>query len=106
MVGQSAYVVNAGLMYTGLSGRVSGTVLYNTVGRRIAEAAIHPLPDVYEEARHVVDASLHLSIGARAAVKLDGKNLLDAPVRFTQGPVERLYYRSGRVYSLGISWTR
>jgi TonB-dependent receptor len=105
MVGQSSYVVNTGLTYASASGRASVTVLYNTAGRRISEAAIYPLPDVYEEARHLLDASLQLPVGNAATIKLDGKNLLDAPIRFSQGGIERLYYRSGRVYSVGISWT-
>jgi hypothetical protein len=36
--------------------------------------------------------------------KLDLKNLLDEPYRFTQGTVVREYYRSGRAVVLGVSW--
>lgn len=103
MVGQAKYVVNAGITYS--SARLVANVLYNVVGPRIREAAIQPLPDVVEQARHVVDVSLQSPVGPRATLKFDAKNLLDAPYRLTQGAIERHYFRTGRVYTLGISWT-
>jgi hypothetical protein len=36
--------------------------------------------------------------------KLDAKNLLDEPVRYLQGPVERLRYETGRIFSMGFKW--
>lgn len=105
MVGQSGYVVNAGLTYANESGRLNATVLYNAVGRRIAEAAIFPLPDVYDETRHLLDLSVQVPVTGQATLKVDAKNLLDAPFQFTQGSVERLYYRAGRVFSAGVTWT-
>ena len=102
MVGQANYVVNAGLTYS--SDRLTTNVLYNIVGPRIREAAIAPLPDVIEHARHVIDVSLQTPLGPRSTIKFDAKNLLDSPYKLTQGPNERHYYRTGRVYALGISW--
>ena len=103
MVGQAEYVVNAGLSYT--STRLFANVLYNVVGPRIREAAIQPLPDVTEHARNIIDVSVQAPVGPQATLKLDAKNLLDAPFLLTQGTVERHYYRTGRAYSLGVSWT-
>jgi outer membrane receptor protein involved in Fe transport len=105
MVGQSDYVVNTGLAYTSPGGGISITALYNVVGRRIAEAAPRPLPDTYEEARHLVDLSAQFQPWPSVSVKLDAKNLLDAPYRFTQGDVVRLRYKSGRSFSVGFGWT-
>jgi outer membrane receptor protein involved in Fe transport len=102
LVGQAAYVVNAGLTYA-LSGW-NGTVLYNVVGRRVAEAGFQPYPDVYEEPRSQLDASLQVPVAGDLAFRLDGKNLLDAKTRFTQGAVDRLSYRTGRVVSFGAQW--
>jgi hypothetical protein len=79
-------------------------VLYNVVGRRIAEAGFRPYPDVYEEPRHLLDLSLEVPVMNAVALKLNGKNLLDSRVRFTQGTVDRLSYRAGRVVSLGAQW--
>jgi hypothetical protein len=48
---------------------------------------------------------MQLPILPALSVKLDGKNLLDSPVRFTQGDIVRLRYTSGRVMSAGFRWT-
>jgi hypothetical protein len=106
MVGQAPYVVNAGLTYTSESGGASATVLYNVVGRRIHSASLRPLPNVYEEARDVLDVSLRFPLFSSVAAKLDARNLLDAPYEITQGDVRREYYRAGRVISAGITWRR
>ena len=103
MVGQAEYVVNAGLSYTGSA--FSATLLYNLVGPRIREAAMQPLPDVIEESRHVFDVSMQAHLTRQTTLKLDAKNLLDAPYRYTQGGIDRHYYRTGRSFSLGLSWT-
>jgi outer membrane receptor protein involved in Fe transport len=106
MVGQAPYVVNTGLTYASESGRLSGTVLYNVVGRRIFSASLRPLPDVFEEARNVVDASIRVPVSRMLTLKLDAKNLLDAPYEVTQGDVQREFYRAGRVVSAGFTWQR
>jgi TonB-dependent receptor len=105
MMGQAAYVVNAGLTYATPNGRLSATVLYNVVGRRIVEVGQQPLPDAYELPRHVVDATVQAQLTSRIAMKLDTKNLLDAPYRVAQGSVTRLRYRAGRVFTLGVTLT-
>ena len=106
MVGQAPYVVNAGLTYTPASGLSSATLLYNVVGRRIVSAGELPLPDVYEEARHVADLSLRLAVTSALSAKLDAKNLLDAPYELTQGTVTRSYFETGRSFSIGLSLKR
>lgn len=104
MVGQSGYVVNSGLGWLSPSGRWSATALYNVVGRRIAEAGTEPLPDTYEEARHLVDVSLQFPVFREMTGRFDGKNLLDAPYRLVQGDVIRERYKTGRVFSVGFTW--
>jgi hypothetical protein len=104
MVGQSRYVVNAGVSYTPEGGATSGTLLYNVAGRRIASAAEAPLPDVYELPRHTLDLSLRFPLAWGMSGKADLKNLLDSATEFRQGDVTRESYRSGRSISLGVSW--
>jgi TonB-dependent receptor len=104
MAGQSEYVVNAGLSYGSDDGSWSATGLYNVAGPRLVEAGISPLPDTYEQARHLVDFSMQFPVAGAVSGKLDAKNLLDEPVLYLQGPVERLRYRTGRVFSLGFKW--
>jgi outer membrane receptor protein involved in Fe transport len=105
MVGQSPYVVNAGLAYARRAGGFSATVLFNRSGRRIVEAGVLPLPDSYEEARSLLDANVQLPLWNRTTLKLDALNLLDAPHRMTQGGIERLWYRSGRTFGMGLTWS-
>jgi outer membrane receptor protein involved in Fe transport len=96
--------VNTGLTYASESGRLSGTVLYNVVGRRIYAASLPPLPDVYEEARHALDVSLRVPVSSALQFKLDAKNLLDDAYEVTQGSVLREYYTAGRFLSAGFTW--
>jgi outer membrane receptor protein involved in Fe transport len=104
MVGQSEYVVNAGLGYTHPGGRFDATALFNVVGRRIAEAGTAGLPDAYEEARELLDVSARLTLSDRLSLKIDGKNLLDTPFELTQGTVTRQRYNVGRTFGFGFTW--
>lgn len=104
MVGQSAYVVNAGLGYNSPDGRWAANVLYNVAGRRIQEAGAGGLPDSYEEARHLLDVAVILPVWQRAELKLEARNLLDAPYRLTQGDVTRQRWRYGRELGFGFTW--
>ena len=104
MVGQAPYVVNAGLTYLAVGNSASATLLYNRVGDRITAAGDKPLPDVIERARNSLDLSIRLPVAGAFSARLDGKNLLDAPYRVTQGSVTREQYRVGRVVQVGLVW--
>ncbi len=104
MVGQAPYVLNAGLTWRHPSADASATLLFNRVGERISEAGEVPLPDVVEEPRNVLDASIAFPLFGGLAARADAKNLLDAPYRITQGGIVREGYRAGRVFSIGFSW--
>jgi hypothetical protein len=103
MVGQSEYVVNTGLGYQS-DGGFSATVLYNVAGRRILEAGAGGLPDAYEEPRNLVDVAVEIPLWTTTSLKLDAKNLLDAPYRLTQGTVERQRWNFGREFGFSLSW--
>ena len=104
MVGQAGHVVNIGLGYSSASGAASATLLYNVVGARITEAGMTNVPDAYEQARPLLDLAVRTPLYGRTALKLDLKNLLDAPVHVTQGGVSRLRYRTGRTLAVGVTW--
>jgi TonB-dependent receptor len=106
MVGQAPYVANVGVTYNPEWRSSSATLLYNVVGERIMSAGEVPLPDVIERPRHVVDFSLRTTILGGVSLKVDARNLLDAPYELMQGSVMRESYRSGRSYSFGLSWGR
>ncbi len=103
MVGQAPYVVNAGLSYAAPRG-ATATLLYNVVGERIVSAAEAPLPDVRERPRHVLDFSVRAPLTGAVSVRLDARNLLDAPFQQFQGPVLRERYSTGRIVQLGFTW--
>lgn len=104
MVGQSPYVVNAGVTYANADNTLNATVLYNVAGRRINSAAELPLPNVYEEARHALDVSLRFPLLGGLKGKADIENILDSPYELVQGSVTREFYRTGRKVSFGMSW--
>ena len=104
VVGQAPYVVNAGITWAHPSSAASATLLFNRVGERITEAGESPLPDIVEAPRNVLDASLRLPLFQTLSMRLDGRNLLDAPYRISQGSVTRESYYAGRVFSIGFSW--
>ncbi|MBA2626996.1 MAG: TonB-dependent receptor [Gemmatimonadales bacterium] len=104
MVGQSPYVFNVGLSYLSTSGRWNATVLYNVSGHRILEAGAGGLPDSYEATRNLLDVSVQAPLLSTLSMKLDARNLLDAPYRLTQGDVLRERYTAGRVFSAGFTW--
>ena len=87
-------------------GGASATLLYNVVGRRISAAGVSPLPDIYEQPRHMVDLSLRLPVRGGASVRVDARNLLDARYRFRQGPIVVEQFRVGRTVSAGFTWRR
>ncbi len=105
MVGQAPYVANVGLGYATPEGRTSATFLYNVVGRRIVSASEAPLPDIYQEARRRLDLSLRVPLFGSVSGKFDAENLLDDPAEVTQGTVTREFYRTGRSFSTGFSWS-
>jgi hypothetical protein len=104
MVGQAPVVVNAGLSYNASNSPLSATLLFNHVGEKIVTASQRPLPVTIEKARSALDLSLRFPVIGDVAGKLDARNLLDQRYLQTQGGITRESYRSGRVYTLGLTW--
>jgi outer membrane receptor for ferrienterochelin and colicin len=99
LAGQSPYVVNAALDWS--HGKTRARILYNVAGRRIAQVGSNGVPDTYEQPRHLVDLSIAQGIGEHVDLKAAVDNVLDAPVRFTQGPDDR--YLANR-FNLGSTF--
>lgn len=104
MVGQAPLVINAGLSYNAESSPLSATLLFNHVGEKIVTASQRPLPVTVEEARSALDLSLRFPVIENVAGKLDARNLLNQPYLQTQGGITRESYRTGRVYTFGLTW--
>lgn len=85
LAGQSPFVVNLALDWEHTKTKTRARLLYNVYGARISQVGQNGLPDVYEQPRHLVDASVGQGIGEHVDLKLSVENLFNAPVRFSQG---------------------
>lgn len=103
--GQSPWVVNLGL---GWSGRASGTeinLMYNAFGRRITEVGFDRLPDVFEEPVHRLDLTVSQRLGHGFRMRLALGNLAYQPVLARQGDVTVFRYQPGISGSLSVDWS-
>jgi len=103
--GQSPWVVNVGLGWTG---RASGTevhLLYNAFGRRITEVGFDRLPDIHEEPVHRLDLTVSQRLGHGFRVRLALANLAYQPVLARQGDVTVFRYQPGISGSLSVDWS-
>ncbi|MBX9928567.1 MAG: TonB-dependent receptor, partial [Gemmatimonadaceae bacterium] len=104
MVGQAPTVINAGLTWSATGNGASATLLYNRIGDRVFAAGDRPLPDVIERARDGLDLSVRFPVFTGLNLRVDARNLLDAPTQMTQGTVVREYWRTGRTFVMGFQW--
>lgn len=65
--GQSPYLINAGLQYNSNDNLSSISMLYNRVGQRIYTVGFQGYPDIYENARDIVDIQIARKIMKRKA---------------------------------------
>lgn len=102
--GQSPYTVNVSLGYLLPSLGTNVTLMYNRIGERIDAVGARTLPDIYEEARGVMDLVIEQPLGRGLSAKLGARNLLGSDVEFTQADRVVRWYDPGRVFSLSASW--
>lgn len=103
--GQSPYVLNLQLGYEDLDGGAFATVLYNVAGPRIVQVGTDGLPDVFEVERHFLDVVAGVPVGEGFELRFKAQNLLNAPVRETQGTGVTDTWVEGRTFSLGVKWS-
>jgi TonB dependent receptor/Carboxypeptidase regulatory-like domain/TonB-dependent Receptor Plug Domain len=110
LAGQSPFVFNLALDYEHGQTKTRGRILYNVAGPRISRVGVSGLPDMYEQPRHILDISVAQGLGERLDLKLSLENLLDAPVRFTQGNATDAPYTNrfqlGRSAWLTLTYTQ
>lgn len=109
LVGQSPYVANVDLSW---SQPQWGTVLslyYNVFGERIAQISPPGTPAVFEQPAPTLDAVFSQKFGDHWKVTLSGRNLLNSEshetYEFRGVTSDRVRYRRGVSFSLGVSWT-
>ncbi|MDX1675217.1 MAG: TonB-dependent receptor, partial [Longimicrobiales bacterium] len=105
--GQAPYVVNAGLTYAS-DGGVDAGLYYNRFGPRLTAAGGSGLPDIYEQPRNEIDATVSFPIRSGLRAKLKGQNLLDEEHLYLQSANgfarTQRGYTVGRTFSVGLSW--
>ena len=87
MMGQSPYIVNAGLYYNNPDLQLSASVLYNVIGKRIMIAGTQNQPNTFELPRNMLDFTVTKGIGDHLEVKAGVKNILNEAIKYTQTAV-------------------
>lgn len=114
LMGQSPYVVNAGLYYTDTERTFQCNALYNVIGPRLFAVGTFGTPDIYEMPRNVVDVTLTKGLGKHFEVKLSAQDILNQRVRLVQDSNENgalegtdeevMSFRRGSYFTAGFSY--
>ncbi|WP_379089159.1 TonB-dependent receptor domain-containing protein [Pedobacter sp. UC225_65] len=77
MVGQSPYVINAGLQHSALENKLNFNLLYNRIGRSIIQASGINFPSTWEAPRNVIDFQAGYKVmKTRGELKLNVADIL------------------------------
>ena len=78
MVGQSPYVINAGLQHSALNNKLNFNILYNKIGRRIVQAGGIRFPSTWENPRDVLDFQVSYKVlKTKGEIKLNAGDILN-----------------------------
>ncbi len=112
LMGQSPYIVNAGLYYQDTDHKLQYNLLYNVIGPRLFAVGTYGTPDIYEMPRNVVDFTVTKGLGKRFEVKLSAQDILNQRTRLVQdsndnGHIDSkdediMIFRRGAYFSAGI----
>lgn len=81
--GQSPYLINFGLQYDAEKAGVTGTLLFNQIGRRIFFVGNEAISDIWEAPRALVDAQLSKKIiKNKGEIRLNISDILNQQARF------------------------
>lgn len=104
MQGQSPYLINAILFFEPSRGGAQMSLLYNRIGRRIAQVGVESFPDTYEEDRETLEFAWSQKIVRGLKLKFTAKNLTDAEREESQGGLVINRSQPGRSFSLGATY--
>ncbi|MCR8558549.1 TonB-dependent receptor [Mucilaginibacter sp. BJC16-A38] len=117
LVGQSPYVINAGLQHTEFNNKLSLNVLFNRLGKRIFYAGGVRFPSVYENPRNVLDFQVGYKVlKSKGEIKFNGSDILNQKYDFTYQLDGKTYtppgtgyifrrYTPGSNYSIAFNYT-
>ncbi|WP_114937671.1 TonB-dependent receptor [Mucilaginibacter endophyticus] len=100
LVGQSPYVINAGLQHNELDNKLSINVLYNRLGKRIFYAGGERFSSVYEQPRNVLDFQIGYKVlKSKGEVKFSASDVLNQKYNFIYELDGKPYIPSGTGYT-------
>ncbi|OOQ60744.1 TonB-dependent receptor [Mucilaginibacter pedocola] len=111
LVGQSPYVINAGLTHSELDNKLSVNVLFNRLGKRIFLAGGARFSSVYEMPRNVLDAQVAYKVFKnKGEFKLSATDILANNYNFQYELDGKPYIPSGtgytfRKYNIGSTYS-
>uniref|UniRef100_A0A7C4KXQ5 TonB-dependent receptor n=1 Tax=Bellilinea caldifistulae TaxID=360411 RepID=A0A7C4KXQ5_9CHLR len=105
LVGQPENTVNVSLEYHNPDLGFTGRFMYRYTDDRVNLIGGLGLPDVIEKENDTFDIVLIQKLGKHWEVKLTGQNLNNEPYTLLQGNGIYHYYKTGRTFKLGVSWT-
>ena len=111
LVGQSPYVINAGLQHTEFNNKLSLNILYNRLGERIFFAGGGRFSSIYEKPRDMLDFQVgYKVIKNRGEIKFSGADVLNQNYNFVYQLDGKPYAPSGtgttfKNYTMGASYS-
>lgn len=110
MMGQSPYIVNAGLYYSNTERKLQVNVLYNVIGQRIFMIGRSMgYPEIYEMPRNLLEITVTKGIGKNLELKMGIKDIINNDFMLSQTidgkPKTHILeqYNPGTTFNLGIS---
>jgi len=84
MMGQSPFIINAGIYYHNPDNQLSVSLLYNVIGERIIIAGTQNQPNTFEQPRNMLDFTINKGFGDHLEIKAGIKNILNEALKYTQ----------------------
>ena len=94
---------NVQLGYDDVERKTTVAVLYNICGPRIREVGARGATDIMEKLFHRLDVVFHQGLSHGFILKVKAQNLIDLPVRYTQGAKVTEQYVLGCAFSIGFA---
>jgi hypothetical protein len=102
--GQSRHVLNAIFEFDHPGTRSIARLLVNYQGERITDVGAFGLPDIYQSGYPRLDVIYIQKLGDKWGLKFSAENLLDQRHEFIQGGELQRAFRTGRSFSVSISY--
>jgi len=98
--GQSPYIINTGLFYT--KGKYSVNMFYNRIGERISAVGFQGYPDIYENARDVIDITVQYQT-KKISIKFGVSDLLGQYSKFYQNNQDRTLIKTNNEQTINLT---